>query len=326
VYQTAHRDKSAWNVKLPDCCVVCGGQPHGSVVMQTYRVHDLTGPLVGPLAGLAMGLLGWIVSGSPWWLPLLLILGTSVGYLLRRKTQVNIRLGRCREHRAIESVPEMISFAGSLSIRAGSPKVREEFIQQNRFDPRTATDEEKARRAAHEASLRGRTGRRLSDAASLALQLVAVAAVLAATPWVFKHSLVQFGQWIGWGISLSLVYLIVGAAVLKVCCRLFAGGTPDYPAAMFTVFLAAVVWNGVIGLLATTSPPQIPSDMQDLSLVLHAAAYIGGVTIFLFVVPSLLYVWLLDVSFGAAFLIFTLQHVVTFSIAVAVLLVSIRFF
>lgn len=351
-YQTASRDGAVWNVTLPDCCAVCGGLPNLPPERQTRQAPDLLWPVAAPLVGAALGGVMGLLLGSFWWLPVVLSLSFLVGFLLRKNATVHVQLRRCREHKAVEPIPKLFAFAGSVWIRTWHVKVGQKFDVANGLPPResvAATPErvaakpqraaaapavertarappssEDAERAAHEAALREPPRGRLRQAGDVVVLVVAVVAILIATPLAFKHAEAQVGPLLGLAMSASMLYLILGAMVLQLCCRLFAGGTPDYPTALMAVFLAVVVWNGMIVFLHRMPPPMIDFDTMTWPVALHAAGYIGGVLIYLFVVPAVVYVWLLEMTLPLATLVFFTQHLLTSLAAIGLALAAIK--
>ena len=129
----------------------------------------------------------------------------------------------------------------------------------------------------------------------------------------------------GGAFSVSMFYLIIGATVLRVCCKFLAGGTPDYATATMAVFLAVVAWDGVIVLLYRMPPAFRTADTLTWPIMLQQAAYIGGVTISLLVVPAVVYVWLLEMSLPLATLVFFIPHVLTSAIAIGLALAAIKY-
>ena len=260
-------------------------------------------------------------------------LGFLAGYLFHGKSSVSLQIRRCQEHPSVQSVPEMFAFGGSVQVRVSHPAVAQRFHERNGMAAGREVaaevaieDEEQVRRAKHEAALRGKTGRNpFADAMGFLGQMAAIGLTLGGTPMALEYARSQGGFYTGLLIITSVLYLLIGAIVLRGCCQLFGGGMPDYATAVSAVFSAMALWVGIVLFIYWMQPPPLTSDMPAWLLLLRGGGYLAGVLVFLFVLPAFVYVFFLDLSIGTASLVFFLQHVITLAAACGLLWCVIRF-
>ena len=142
-YKKARRTKVGWEVQLPFCCVVCGGDVNDDPVEESRQAPDITWPLLAPLAGGFVGVVpGMFLLG--WWTPFLTTaVGCLIGYGLRRQCPVALSVKRCKLHRRRASVPALYVFRRRLHLFVGHKNVRLHFLRSNR--PPRETDRQVGR-------------------------------------------------------------------------------------------------------------------------------------------------------------------------------------
>lgn len=127
-----HEESGVWHIDLPIRCVVCGGKPTGGWITEPRTVLDPYGPIVGPLAGLIIGVyLSWWYQ-SQLWLPASLLAGVLVGYASRKNVQFLLRFMRCAKHAEPGKLPEVIVLHRHLVLRVGARDVKLAFLQRGR--------------------------------------------------------------------------------------------------------------------------------------------------------------------------------------------------
>lgn len=123
----ATRTDAGWDIRLPDCCVVCGEPTDRDWQNEVKSVLDLSWPMYAPLVGLVGGVvLNWYFD-TRWGLPLALIAGFVAGYRGCRQLEVQLRLKRCAEHVQRVNVPGVRAVAGDLVVRVGNRRVKQKF-------------------------------------------------------------------------------------------------------------------------------------------------------------------------------------------------------
>jgi hypothetical protein len=119
---------AGWKATVPGRCVVCGEltpKPPGDdhlAIDDASRAFWV--PLGTWLVGALLGLLLW----NRWYLLLALPLGPMLGYLLRAKVSVQLRLSRCDEHAARTNIPQVLAWGNTLVLRFGHKLVRKVFL------------------------------------------------------------------------------------------------------------------------------------------------------------------------------------------------------
>ncbi len=127
-----HEEDGVWHIELPVRCVVCGGKESGGWITESKTVLDPYGPIVGPLAGVIIGVyLSWW-NGSLLWLLLSVFAGLLVGYAARKNVQFLVRFMRCAKHAEPGRIPEVIVLHHHLVVRVGSRDVKIAFLQRGR--------------------------------------------------------------------------------------------------------------------------------------------------------------------------------------------------
>lgn len=127
-----HEEDGVWHIELPVRCVVCGGKASGGWIAEPKSVLDPYGPIVGPLAGVIIGVyLSWW-NGSLLWLLLSIFVGVLLGYATRKNVQFLLRFMRCTKHAEPGRIPEVIVLHHHLVVRVGSRDVKIAFLQRGR--------------------------------------------------------------------------------------------------------------------------------------------------------------------------------------------------
>lgn len=123
----ATRTETGWDVRLPDCCVVCGEPTDREWLNEVKPVLDLSWPMFAPVVGLCGGIvLNWYFDNR-WCLPIALIAGFIAGHRGSRKLEVRLRLKRCAEHSQRTTVPSLRAVASDLVVRVGNRRVKQKF-------------------------------------------------------------------------------------------------------------------------------------------------------------------------------------------------------
>jgi hypothetical protein len=137
VYKNAEWNGTRWDIRLPECCVVCGQASHRDWDDEVRSVVNPFWPLWAPLGGLGLGIVVSLFFGSNWFLPILIVAGFIVGYLCRNETEVRIRYRRCHKHAEFTSYPELRSIVDRLVLVVGQPSVKVDFLARERSDVAT---------------------------------------------------------------------------------------------------------------------------------------------------------------------------------------------
>lgn len=121
-------DSAGWKVAIPDRCVVCGEKTANPPVDEFRELDDAVRALLVPLgtlvAGAALGLVFW----TRWVLILSIPLGFVLGYVLRKKVHVQLRLKRCDQHAGRNNIPDLLAWGNTLVLRFGHKTVRQVFL------------------------------------------------------------------------------------------------------------------------------------------------------------------------------------------------------
>lgn len=128
-------DADQWHANLPDCCVVCGESAECDWNSEQRSVLDLTWPMLCPVYGFVLGVIGWIFLWNSWgrWLvPLGLFAGFLLGYRQRREALVSVRFKRCREHLNRTRIPGLRLFRKVLIVGVGDRQVWRKFYYGDR--------------------------------------------------------------------------------------------------------------------------------------------------------------------------------------------------
>lgn len=129
----AEWNDAGWQVRLPDCCVVCGEATDGEGVEEVRTITGMAWPVLAPVGGLVAGFVLWL-WWSLWFVPIAVGAGFLLGYGLRTTTDVRIRYSRCPEHADDARYPHLRSGGRVLTIRVGRQVVKRRFLAENRPD------------------------------------------------------------------------------------------------------------------------------------------------------------------------------------------------
>jgi hypothetical protein len=121
-------DSTGWKATVPGRCVVCGEPTSNPPANEERSIDDASRAFWVPagtwLAGAALGIALW----NRWCLILALPLGPVLGYVLRNKVSVRLRLVRCTEHAARTNIPQVLAWGNTLVLRFGHKLVRKVFL------------------------------------------------------------------------------------------------------------------------------------------------------------------------------------------------------
>ena len=124
----AEFDTTGWKATVPGRCVVCGEATPNPMAVESLSIDDASQafwiPVTTWLFGIALSLYLW----NRWWLVLALPLGGIVGYALRKKTAVRLRVTRCDQHVTRTNIPQVFVFGSILVLRFGHKLVRRVFL------------------------------------------------------------------------------------------------------------------------------------------------------------------------------------------------------
>lgn len=116
-----------WKLSVPGRCVVCGEPSEKSPSDETLAVDDAVRAFWTPLIVILLGgTVGWFLLGR-WIATLSIPLGFVVGYLLRTRMPVRMRLVRCDTHATRTNIPQVLAWGNTLVVRFGNKLVRKVF-------------------------------------------------------------------------------------------------------------------------------------------------------------------------------------------------------
>jgi hypothetical protein len=124
----AEFDTTGWKATVPGRCVVCGEPTPNPPIDETLTVDDASRAFWVPVATWLTGAALAIVLWSRWYLILALPLGPVLGYLLRTRVAVQLRLARCDAHAARTGIPQVLAWGNVLVLRFGHKMVRKVFL------------------------------------------------------------------------------------------------------------------------------------------------------------------------------------------------------
>ena len=124
----AEYDSTGWKASVPGRCVVCGEPTANAPADDDLSIDDASRAFWLPVAtwicGAALGIALW----NRWYLILALPLGPALGYALRDKVAVRLRLARCDEHATRTNIPQVLAWGNTLVLRFGHKLVRKVFL------------------------------------------------------------------------------------------------------------------------------------------------------------------------------------------------------
>jgi hypothetical protein len=124
----AEYNSTGWKASVPGRCVVCGEPTANAPADEELSIDDASRAFWVPAAtwicGAALGIALW----NRWYLILALPLGPALGYALRDKVAVRLRLARCDEHATRTNIPQVLAWGNTLVLRFGHKLVRKVFL------------------------------------------------------------------------------------------------------------------------------------------------------------------------------------------------------
>jgi hypothetical protein len=121
-------ETSGWKVSVPGRCVVCGEPTSNPPVDENLSIDDAArafwAPVGTAIAGVALGLFLW---DRRFVLPAI-VLGPVLGYALRGKVGVRMRVARCDQHVTRTGVPQALVWGNTLVLRFGHKLLRRIFL------------------------------------------------------------------------------------------------------------------------------------------------------------------------------------------------------
>jgi hypothetical protein len=124
----AEFDSGGWTVTVPGRCVVCGEPTPNPPVDENLLIDDAARafwvPVGTVVAGAALGLVLW----DRRFLLLAIVLGPFVGYVLRGKVAVRLRVTRCDQHVTRTRIPQVLAWGNTLVLRFGHKLLRKIFL------------------------------------------------------------------------------------------------------------------------------------------------------------------------------------------------------
>lgn len=139
----------SWKVAIPGRCVVCGERTACPQVDENLAIDDAARAFLVPLGTLGVGTLLALIY-SRWLFLVSIPLGFTLGYLLRTRTNVLLRVVRCEPHANRTNIPQVLVWGSTLVLRFGHKQVRKLFLYGESVD--AAVPQPDAPRAADYAS------------------------------------------------------------------------------------------------------------------------------------------------------------------------------
>jgi len=139
-----HDPASGWKLAVPGRCVVCGEKTANPQIDESLLIDDAARAFWVPAASVLVGVpLGLFLFGR-WSVLLVIPLGFVLGYLLRGKVPVLLRVARCDAHRTRASIPQVLAWGNTLVIRFGHKSVRRIFLYGETIDTPVAAQDSAA--------------------------------------------------------------------------------------------------------------------------------------------------------------------------------------
>jgi len=133
-HDRAEHESAGWKVVIPARCVVCGEKTQNPPLDEELSVDNAARafwiPIATAMAGAALGLFLW----NRWLLAAAIPLGVVLGYLMREKVSVRLRLARCDQHVTRTNVPQVLAWGNTLVLRFGNKLVRKAFLYGETMD------------------------------------------------------------------------------------------------------------------------------------------------------------------------------------------------
>ncbi len=121
-------DSAGWRVAVPNVCVVCGEAARTPPVDENLAVDNAARACLIPLSTMLVTSVLGLILWSRWPLLLALPLGCGLGYLLREKISVRLRVMRCAKHTGRTNIPQVLVWGNTLVLRFGHKLVRKVFL------------------------------------------------------------------------------------------------------------------------------------------------------------------------------------------------------
>jgi hypothetical protein len=136
-YTMAEFGPDGWKVLVPGRCVVCGEPSQKPPSDETLVVDDASRAFWTPLVVMLLGgTIGWLLFGR-WIAALSVPAGFGIGYLLRTRVPVRLRLVRCDDHVRRTNIPQVLAWGNALVVRFGHKAVRKVFLYGEQADTAT---------------------------------------------------------------------------------------------------------------------------------------------------------------------------------------------
>jgi hypothetical protein len=121
-------DSDGWKVSVPGRCVVCGEQSSNPPGDEELSIDDAARafwvPVGAAIVGASLGLFLW----DRRILLLAIVLGPVLGYALRGKVAVRMRVVRCDLHGTRTGIPQVLAWGNTLVLRFGHKLLRKLFL------------------------------------------------------------------------------------------------------------------------------------------------------------------------------------------------------
>ncbi len=137
----AEFDSEGWKATVPGRCVVCGESTSNPLIDENLSLDNASRAFWVPvgtwITGAVLGLLLW----NRWCLVLALPAGICLGYALRNKVPVRLRITRCDQHAKRTNIPQVFAFGNILLLRFGHKLVRKVFLYGEPMDTAVSQSE-----------------------------------------------------------------------------------------------------------------------------------------------------------------------------------------
>jgi len=132
-HRFAELTTDGWTVAIRGRCVVCGERTAAAPVDENREVDEAARAFLVPLGSLGAGALLALIY-SRWLFLLSIPLGLIMGYLVRGKVRVLLRVARCGPHAARTNIPQVLAWGNTLVLRFGHKLVRKVFLYGETVD------------------------------------------------------------------------------------------------------------------------------------------------------------------------------------------------
>lgn len=132
--RSAEFDGASWKVAIPGRCVVCGERTDIPPIDEDRAVDDAARAFLVPLATIAAGIVFALIIYNRWVLVVSIPLGFVLGYLMRARKPVHLRVARCEPHAGRTNIPQVLAWGNTLVLRFGHKLVRKAFLYGETVD------------------------------------------------------------------------------------------------------------------------------------------------------------------------------------------------